>query len=161
MSTQIAAPTIARRVVARTGAGLWRQRGGVLFGLAAIAAITGYMALGTVGESPLAAVASGSSAAAGSDCADTAMAAIADKSPGAAQQAYQCMDPTFQERVPEQTFVQQMDSQALPNVNNVARVGDYHAQGGGSMVYYAVDANGQSVGYVVYLGQDGKVLKIE
>ena len=29
------------------------------------------------------------------------------------------------------------------------------------MVYYAVDANGQSIGYIVYLGQDGKVSKIE
>jgi hypothetical protein len=89
------------------------------------------------------------------------MAAIANKSPGAAQQAYQCMDPSFQQRVPEQTFVQQLDTQALPDVNSVARVGDYHSQSGGSMVYYAVDANGQSVGYIVYLGQDGKVMKIE
>ncbi|HEY1291940.1 MAG TPA: hypothetical protein VGJ60_02515 [Chloroflexota bacterium] len=161
MSTQITAPTIARRVVARTGVGLWRQRGGLLFGLVAIAAVTGYMALGASVESPLAAAASGTPAAASSDCADTAMAAIADKSPSAAQRAYQCMDPTFQERVPEQTFVQQMDSQALQNVNKVARVGDYQAQGGGSMVYYAVDSNGQSLGYIVYVGQDGKVLKVE
>jgi hypothetical protein len=29
------------------------------------------------------------------------------------------------------------------------------------MVYYAVDTNGQSIGYIVYLGQDGKVLRIE
>ena len=55
----------------------------------------------------------------------------------------------------------QMRSQALPNVASVARVGDYRSPQGGSMVYYAVDANGQSVGYIVYLGQDGKVLKIE
>jgi len=150
---------MARRVVARAGIGLWRQRGAVLFGLAATAAITGYMALGATAGSPVAA--SGASAAAGSDCADTAMAAIADKSPGVAQRAYQCMDPSFQERVPEQTFVQQIDSQALTSVNNVARVGDYQTQGGGSMVYYAVDSNGQSVGYIVYVGQDGKVLKIE
>jgi hypothetical protein len=161
MSTQITRVALARRVAGRMSVGLWRQRGGVLVGLAAIAAITGYMALGTMGEGPLAAAANGSSVGASTDCADTAMAAIADKSAGAAQQAYQCMDPTFQTRVPEQTFVQQMDSQALPNVDNVARVGDYHTQGGGSMVYYAVDSNGQSVGYIVYLGQDGKILKIE
>jgi hypothetical protein len=71
------------------------------------------------------------------------------------------MDTSFQQRVPEDTFVQQIQSQALPNVNKVARVGDYPTQSGGSMVYYAVDANGQSVGYIVYLGQDGKVLRIE
>jgi hypothetical protein len=95
------------------------------------------------------------------DCADTAMAAIADKSPAVAQRAYQCMDPSFQQRVPEQTFIQQLQAQALPNVKNLARVGDYHAPAGGTMVYYAVDTSGQSVGYIVYLGQDGKVLRIE
>jgi hypothetical protein len=57
--------------------------------------------------------------------------------------------------------VQQLQTQALPNVSAVSRVGDYHTQAGGSMVYYAVDANGQSIGYIVYLGQDGKVLRIE
>jgi hypothetical protein len=29
------------------------------------------------------------------------------------------------------------------------------------MVYYAVDASGQSVGFIVYLGQDGKVQRID
>jgi hypothetical protein len=29
------------------------------------------------------------------------------------------------------------------------------------MVYYAVNANGQSAGYIVYLGQNGKILKIQ
>jgi hypothetical protein len=71
------------------------------------------------------------------------------------------MDPSFQQRVPEQTFVQQLQAQELPNVNKVARVGDYQSQSGGSMVYYAIDANGQSIGYIVYLGPDGKVLRIE
>ncbi len=163
MSTQVSAPSMVRRVAARAGVGMWRQRGGILVGLALIAAVTGYMALGALGENPLAAGAAGAGPAAGpsSDCADTAMAAIANKAPGAAQSAYQCMDPSFQQRVPEQTFVQQMQSQELPNVNKVARVGDYPTQSGGSMVYYAVDANGQSIGYIVYLGQDGKVLRIE
>jgi hypothetical protein len=89
------------------------------------------------------------------------MAAIANKSPNAAQQAYQCMDPSFQQRVPEETFLQQLQTQALPDVSKIARVGDYTTPGGGQMVYYAVDANGQSIGYIVYLGQDGKVSKIE
>jgi hypothetical protein len=152
---------MVRHVAARAGAGMWRQRGGILVGLALIAAVTGYMAVGTTAGNPLAAAASGGTAAPSGDCADTAMAAIANKSPGAAQSAYECMDPSFQQRVPEQTFVQQMQSQELPNVNKVARVGDYPTQSGGSMVYYAVDTNGQSIGYIVYLGQDGKVLRIE
>lgn len=147
------------RVAARTGAGIWRHRGGVLLALALVAAGIGYMAFGSSSLTPLAVGNSVSSAA--TDCADTAMAAIADKSPGAAQRAYQCMDPSFQQRVPEQTFVQQLQSQALPNVSTVARVGDYHSQTGGTMVYYAVDANGQSIGYIVYLADSGKVLRIE
>ena len=158
MSTQLSAPAVLNRVAARTGAGIWRHRGGVLLALALTAAGAGYIAFG----SPTPALVSAElGSTASSDCADTAMAAVADKSPTAAQSAYQCMDPSFQQRVPEQTFVQQLQSQALPNVSTVSRVGDYHSQTGGEMVYYAVDANGQSVGYIVYLGQDGKVLRIE
>jgi len=151
-----------RRVAARAGIGIWRHRGGVLLALAVTAALGGYMALSASGDGSLAlGFPAGPSVSAASDCADSAMAAIANKSPSAVQGAYQCMDPSFQQRVPEQVFVQQMRSQALPNVASVARVGDYRSPQGGSMVYYAVDANGQSVGYIVYLGQDGKVLKIE
>ena len=61
----------------------------------------------------------------------------------------------------QQVFVQQLQTRAMPNVSAVERVGDYHTPSGGTMVYYAVDASGQSVGYIVYLGHDGKVLKIE
>ena len=89
------------------------------------------------------------------------MAAIASKSPAAVQQAYQCMTPTFQQRVTEQAFVQQIQTQSLPNVNKLARVGDYRTPTGATMVYYAVDASSQSAGYIVYLGTDGKVTKIE
>jgi hypothetical protein len=89
------------------------------------------------------------------------MAAVADKSPAAAQRAYQCMDATFRQRVTEPAFVQQMQAQKMPNASKLARVGDYHTPTGNTMVYYAVDSTTQSVGYIVYLGQDGKVLKIE
>jgi len=147
-------------VVARAGAGLWRQKGGILVGLALVAAATGYMALGATEGTP-AMASTGATAAASNDCADTAIAAIANKSSGSAQQAYECMDPSFQQRVPEDTFVQQIEAQTPPDVSSVARVGDYHTETGGSMVYYAVNTSGQSVGYIVYLGQDGKVLKIE
>jgi hypothetical protein len=162
MSTQSTTSAVLGRVVARTGAGLWRHRGGVLLALALTAACVGYMSFSgaSLGQ-PLALASLGGGAGASTDCADTAMAAVADKSPTAAQRAYQCMDPSFQQRVPEQTFVQQLQAQALPNVSAVSRVGDYHSQTGGTMVYYAVDANAQSVGYIVYLGQSGKVLRIE
>jgi hypothetical protein len=161
MSTQVSGSALLRRVAARAGVGIWRKRGSMLVALAAVAAVSGYVAFGTAGVP--AAVGSGVTAAASANdnCADTAIAAIADKSPDAAQQAYQCMDPSFQQRVPETEFVQQVQAQAVQNVNSVARVGDYRAASGGSMVYYAVTANGESVGYIVYLGQDGKVLRVE
>ncbi len=159
MSTSV----LLRRVGARAGLGLWRHRGGVLLALAASAALATYLAVRPLDDGSLAAgLGLGAQTTASQDCADTAMAAIANKSPNAAQAAYQCMDPTFQSRVPEQVFVQQIQQQALPNVNKVARVGAYQSPQGGSMVYFAVDgANGQSVGYIVYLGQDGRILKIE
>ena len=139
---------------------MWRHRIGVLLAAIVCAGLGAYVVTSGVGASPLP-FGPGSSTAASADCADTAMAAIADKSPQAAQRAYQCMDPTFQQRVSEQVFVQQMQTQALPNVQSMERVGEYNAPAGGTMVYYAVDASGQSVGYIVYLGQDGKVLRIE
>jgi hypothetical protein len=152
-----------RRVVARAGVGVWRHKGGVLLaGLVAVA-IGGYTAMsGTVGmPTALIGGAAGGPALGNNDCADTAMAAVADKSPSAATRAYQCMDTTFQQRVPEAEFVRQMQTQNMPNVDKLARVGDYHTAAGGTMVYYALDGGGQSVGYIVYLSQDGKVLKIE
>jgi hypothetical protein len=100
-------------------------------------------------------------AARNSDCADTAMAAIADKSPSVAQRAYQCMDASFQQRVTETEFTTQMQTQRMPSIDKLARVAEHHTSAGGTMVYYALDGGGQSVGYIVYLGQDGKVLKIE
>jgi hypothetical protein len=160
MSTQPTTSAVLGRVVARAGAGIWRHRGGVLVALALTAASVGYMAVGGLSQLPVGLAAGGATANA-NDCADTAMAAVADKSPTAAQRAYQCMDPSFQQRVPEQVFLQQVQAQALPNVSSVNRVGDYHSQTGASMVYYAVDANGQSVGYIVYVAQSGKVLRIE
>jgi hypothetical protein len=132
----------------------------VLLAAAASLALGGYVAVASTGSVP-ALSARTPATAASADCADTAIAAIADKSPTAAQRAYQCMDASFQQRVTEQAFVQQIQTQGLPNVNTVARVGDYRTPTGGTMVYYALNANGQSTGYIVYLGQNGKVLKIE
>src|SRR5579859_1843807 len=103
MSTQPTTSAVLGRVAARSGAGIWRHRGGVLVALALTAAGVGYMAFGGSGQLPLALGAT-QSVASSNDCADTAMAAIADKSPSAAQRAYQCMDPSFQQRVSEQTY---------------------------------------------------------
>jgi len=159
MSTQLSGSAVLRRVAARTGIGIWRQRGTFLLGLGVTAAVVGYMAFGT---SSLAVSSAGNAqAAAGIDCADTVLSAIADKSGSTPEQAYQCMAPTFQEKVPEATFAEQLQQRTVTNVNNVSRLGDYKDPSGGTMVYYAVDASGQSVGFIVYLGQDGKVQRID
>jgi hypothetical protein len=147
------------RVAARAGLGVWRHRGGVL--LAAIVAVGLGAYIATSGSSVTPPSLAAVTGRANSDCADAAMAAIADKSPGVAARAYQCMDTNFQQRVTEADFVGQMQSQALPDVQKLSRVGDYHTAAGGTMVYYAVDGGAQSVGYIVYLGQNGKVLRIE
>jgi len=89
------------------------------------------------------------------------MAAIANKAPSAVQRAYDCMDASFQQRVTEQAFVQQIQQSRIPSVDKLARVGDHRGPGGGTMAYYALDGGGQSVGYIVYLGADGRVLRIE
>ncbi len=158
LSTQRGAPYVLSRVAARAGLGLWRHRVSVLIGAIVIVGLGTYVATSFSGGSAMPLAISGAS---GGDCADTAMAAIADKSSDAASRAYQCMDASFQQRVPEQQFVRQMQQQALPSVDKLQRVGDYHTAAGGTMVYYAVDGGEQSVGYIVYLGQDGKVLRIE
>jgi len=158
MSTQASAPHLVRRIVVRAGVGLWRHRGGLLVAAVVSAALGGYLTLTSAGFPTTLVVGSPTS---NSDCADTAMAAITDKSASVAQQAYQCMDTTFQQRVSEQAFTQQMQTARTPTVDKLARVGDYHSPAGGTMVYYALDGGGQSVGYIVYLGQNGKVLKIE
>ena len=167
MSSQADTPYVLRRVAVRAAAGVWRHRTGVLLAALLSVVLGSYIAFTWTGSVPLSLVSgnplsTGSIATSGNgDCADTAMAAIADKSPVAAQRAYQCMDATFQQRVTEQAFVQQMQTQNMPNVSKLARVGDYHTPAGGTMVYYAIDGANQSVGYIVYMGQNGKVLRIE
>src|SRR5438477_4894595 len=123
MSTPHGAPYVLRRVAARAGLGVWRHRVAVLIG-AILAVGLGTYAMTNVSSMatlPLAITNSGST-----DCADTAMAAIADKSSDVASRAYQCMDASFQQRVPEAQFVRQMQQQALPNIQKLERVGDYH-----------------------------------
>ena len=146
------------RVGARAAAGIWRNRVGLLVALVLTIALGSYAALTWSGaiSSPLA------SQSVTTDCADTAMAAITDKSTTAAQRAYQCMDPSFQQRVPEAQFVSQMVAQQAPATAKLARVGEYQNSASGStLVYFALDGGNQSIGYIVYLNGEGKVLRIE
>ena len=161
MRTHTGAPYVLNRVAARAGLGLWRHKVTLLVGAIVAVGLATYASMNFAGATSMA-LPMGGGAAANTDCADTAMAAIADKSDAAASRAYGCMDQAFQQRVPERQFVQQLQQQQnMPNIQKLERVGDYHSSGGGTMVYYAVDGGSQSVGYIVYLGQDGKVLRIE
>jgi len=163
MNTTPGAAQLVSRVGARAALGLWRHRGGLLLAAIISVALGAYAVMSMSGSMPGPALpgAATASTTASTDCADTAMAAIADKSPAAAHRAYACMDSTFQQRVSESQFVGQMQAQQMPNIDKLQRVGDYIAPNGGSLVYYAMDGGGQSVGYIVYLGRDGKVSKIE
>jgi hypothetical protein len=107
------------------------------------------------------ALAQGAPAGAGAECANTVMTAIATASPTAVVQAYQCMSPTFQQTVSEQAFAQQLQALRVPNMSIVNRLGAYQTPAGGTLVYYAVDTSGPSVGYVVTLGPAGKVVQIK
>jgi hypothetical protein len=159
METRTGASYVVSRVGARAAAGLWAHRGSVLVGVLLLAGIVTYgaMSLSNGAPRPLESAAGPPN----TDCADTAMAVVFDKSAAAATRAYQCMDASFQQRVSEAQFVQQMRSQNVGAVDKIARIGDHQNPNGGTLVYYALDGNGQSVGYIVYLNPSGKVLKIE
>jgi hypothetical protein len=141
---------------------MWRNRGSMLFGVAVLVAMGGYTAYSLVGDSTLAPSAQAAAAAPTSmACADTAMAAVTDKSTEAVDKAYDCLDPTFQQRVSQSDFANQMQSETMPAAAKISRLGDYKGTGGDTIVYYALDGSSQSVGYIVYLGESGKVLRIE
>jgi hypothetical protein len=165
----VSAPVVLLRVIARTGVGLWRHKGTVVFGVGALAVASAFTLL--TPTSPLAGMAADRAAGTATDragpsgdCADAAMAAIADGSPATVQRAYDCMEPTYQQRVSEEQFASQFAARAqngaMP-VDKLARVADYREQGGGQMVYYALSSGNQSVGYIVYLDPEGKVAKVE
>jgi hypothetical protein len=150
---------LVRRVAVRTAAGIWQQRGRVL--LAMVMSITLFWYLTTRPIDTPSALAQGAPTGPAADCANTVMTAIASTSPAAAQQAYQCMTPAFQQSVSEPSFVQQLQGLRVPNISIVNRLGAYTTPAGATLVYYAVDTSGGSVGYIISAGPDGKVVQIK
>ncbi|HEY3061284.1 MAG TPA: hypothetical protein VGL99_20135 [Chloroflexota bacterium] len=146
--------TVLAHIVARIGAALWRHRLTWLTCLV-VAAGVGVYSLGYAGPSSPAA-----SLAANSDCADTAMGAVAKVDDQAAHAAYNCLAPTMRHGG-EQEFVKSLhDRGDLPS-GKVDRVGDKRQSDGSRIVFYTIEAGGQVVGYIVYLDANGKVEKIE
>jgi hypothetical protein len=145
-----------QRILNRAGLGLWHQRGTLIVGVGVLAALGAYALF----VAPMLSSSAGPAAASGRDCADTVMAAMAGA--GIQQQAYQCMDASYQQRVSEQQFSNQLQTTSRDqSITHVARVGTYDAPTGPTLVYYAVDTNNSSLGFIVYLGPNGKVLTIE
>jgi type II secretory pathway component PulM len=160
MNTRTDTWYLLRRIATRAGAGVWRQRGTVLAGAAIVAVLVGYVVInGPAGASR--ALAQAAPTTATTDCANTVMTAIESPSAIAGQQAYQCTAPRLQQSVSESAFRQQLQSLRVPNATSIHRLGTYQAPSGGTLVFYAVDStHAGSVGYVVSLGTDGKVVNI-
>lgn len=144
-------PLVLSRVTVRTGAALWRNRVGWLLGVAVVAGMLVYQGLVSNSRSV---------AAAGADCADRTMAAVASGSAPAARAAYPCLGAAYAS-VDEAQFVQQVNQRGVAAGQSATRVGEYRGADGGRVVFYVVSARGQDVGYIVYLDSSGKVAKIE
>ena len=144
---------IAQRIAGRTVAAVWRQKQAIVAGAVILAGLGGYWALRPAQHA--------ASQTTGEDCADTTMAALASKTTQDLQQAYQCMDQSYRQRVTEQQFSTQVKSAGSGPVAKVERVGTHPEPNGSQLVYFALDSGDQSIGYIVYLGANGKVQKIE
>ena len=154
----VAGTGVARRIASRTLTGLWQQKKSLALGAIVLVALGAYATFsnGGVGLARPRAMAP----SADGDCADTMIAAMVSKTDDSLQQAYQCMDPTFQQRISQQQFARQVDA-ATGVVSKVARVGTYDEPNGSKLVYYALSTGNQSVGYIVYVGANGRIQKIE
>jgi hypothetical protein len=149
--------SVPRRVLGRTLHAIGRQKGTLLLYSGVVAAIMGYMAI----SAPSTPSSSVKSVSAEPDCADTVMATVVGRgTPLVQQQAYQCMGADLQQQVLQDGLGSQYRTIASTAVSKVSRVGTHETDGGARLVYFAVDAGDQSVGFVVHVGPDGKVTQI-
>src|SRR5438067_1430688 len=136
------------RVAVRAGVGLWRQRFALLAAAFVVVAF-GVYELTFAGPTVTS-----------SDCADTAMAAVTGADEAVARAAYECLGPTMR-TTSEDQFVSGMRNRGAMH-GQFDRVADKRTADGGRIVFYTVTAaQGPSVGYIVYLDSDGKIVKVE
>jgi hypothetical protein len=140
---------ILARIAARTGAAVWSQRLGWLGAVVAVAVLGVYQFSYAV-PTP---------AAGESDCADTTMAAVTKVDDEMSRAAYDCLDPSMRHSSLEM-FVAGMHESDMPR-GHVSRVGDKGTPDGGRIVFFTIEAQGQAVGYMVYLNNRGKVIRVE
>jgi hypothetical protein len=143
--------TILARIVSRTGVAMWRHRTTFLMAAIAVAGLSLYQ-IGFAGPT--------ATPASADDCADTAMAAVAQVDDEAARAAYRCLGQEMR-RSDEQQFVETLHQRGDLPKGRVSRVGDHRTPNGGRIVFFTVEAAGESVGYIVYLDSSGMVQKIE
>lgn len=144
----MASPSILGRVAVRTGLALWRHRVQVL-------------ALGLVVGGLGATMASAAVPPPVGDCADVTMRAVSVRTPEAARMAYGCLDRGFASRVNQEQFVGMIRNRESQGAEQAMRVAEHRVPNGGRIVFYVMNSPSASVGYVVYLDNDGKVTRIE
>jgi hypothetical protein len=145
-------PYFLGRVALRTGVGLWRHRLGLIV-MAVLAVAFGAYEFTFAGPS--------ASGGANGDCADTAMAALTHTSDTTARAAYACLGPGMR-TTSEDQFVTTLQQRAPGGNGQADRVADRHTPDGGKIVFFTVSAGDMpSVGYIVYLDPNGKVIKVE
>jgi hypothetical protein len=151
-------PHLFGRVAVRIGVGLWRQRLGLILAAFIMGAFGAYQ-FAFAGPSVTNGGAGGGGGVSG-DCADTAMAALTHVNDATAHAAYACLGPAMRTTTEDQ-FVATMKERALPAAQ-ASRVADRSMPDGGKIVFFTISAtNLPPVGYIVYLGLDGKVVKVE
>jgi hypothetical protein len=138
---------ILARIGARTGVVVWRNRFAWLGAVVVVGAL-GVYELGYAVPS----VSNG-------DCADMTMAAVTNADDQTAHAAYACLGPSMR-NASEDQFVAGMHQRNIAP-GHVNRVSDQRTPDGGRIVFYTVEQQGQAVGYIVYLNQQGKVIKVE
>ncbi len=144
------ASVVLSRVAARTGVAIWRHR--IAFVVAALAlAALGWFQLASAGPTAMGGV--------NGDCADTTMAAVTSNNDGVARAAYQCLSPNMR-NTSEDRWIASMRQHGVRN-GQFSRVADRRTGDGGMMVFYSVDVDGQSAGYIVYLDAQGHVRGVE
>jgi hypothetical protein len=99
-------------------------------------------------------------AATSGDCADLAMAAVTSVDDATARAAYECLSPSMRNTT-EEDFVAGMQQRDVQQHGQVSRVADQRLRTGGRIVFFTVEQQGQSVGYMVYLDATGKVIRVE
>ena len=88
------------------------------------------------------------------------MAALTRVNDTTARAAYACLGASMR-TTSEDQFVQTMQQRAI-TTGQANRVADRQTPDGGKIVFFTVSAtNLPAVGYIVYLDQQGKIIKVE